>query len=507
MTDEYKEPPKPFANEDKMAQLAISAKREIASRELARRDLLQFVKRMMPTYQAGWVHKEIADALMQFYDDVLAGKSPRLAIFMPPRHGKSQLASIMFPAWALGRTPTLEIVMASYAANLSVEMSKKARELLRDPDYANVFPDTKLHKDMASVDAWKTTRLGGYTAVGTDGGLTGKGANILIIDDPISNRQEAESEAARRNNWDWYTSTAYTRLAPQSGILLIQTRWHEDDLGGRIEENTADPFKIIRYPAIAEVDEPNRRAGEALHPARYDETALLRIKNTVGTRDWNALYQQNPVPTEGDLFKAANFKYYDEAPDALDMTTFVAWDLSTGVGTDYTVGVVAGVDRLQNLYILDVVRKRSTSLDTAQTILDTAKQWKTQQNGMEVGQLKATIEPILEKLMYEQKHYITISKLSPGRSNKAARAMNIIARMEQGKVLFPKQAGWLSDFEAELLKFPNGRNDDQVDALAYIGWMINDVSPPQETKEKPKPSWKDRLKKLGVRGGTTHMSA
>jgi phage terminase large subunit-like protein len=109
--------------------------------------------------------------------------------------------------------------------------------------------------------------------------------------------------------------------------------------------------------------------------------------------------------------------------------------------------------------------------------------------------------------MYEQKHYITISKLSPGRSNKAARAMNIIARMEQGKVLFPKQAGWLSDFEAELLKFPNGRNDDQVDALAYIGWMINDVSPPQEAKEKPKPSWKDRLKKLGVRGGTTHMSA
>jgi predicted phage terminase large subunit-like protein len=502
-----KMPPLPLAAPEKTASIAAQARKELADRELARRDLLHFVKKMMPTYSPGWVHIEIAEALMAFYTQVEMGLSPRLAIFMPPRHGKSQLASIMFPAWALGKNPALEVVMASYAANLSIEMSKKSRELLRDPDYSRIFPDTKLHKDMAGVDAWKTTNLGGYTAVGVDGGLTGKGAHILIIDDPLSNRAEAESEATRRNNWDWYTSTAYTRLHPGGGVLLIQTRWHEDDLGGRIEANAADQFQIIRYPAVATEDEEHRKAGEALHPGRYDLTALGRIKATIGTRDWNALYQQNPVPTEGDLFKASTFKYYNIPPADSAITTFAAWDLSTGTSQDYTAGVVAAVDADQNLYILDVIRKRTTALDTVNNIMDVADQYKTQQNGLEIGQIQATIEPILNKVMSERHKYISITKLRPGRANKVARAMNIIARMEQGKVFFRQGASWLPDFEAELLKFPNGKNDDMVDALAYIGWMLNDVVPPQRKKEKPKPSWKDKLRRMGLTNGKTHMSA
>lgn len=425
-----------------------------------------------------------------------------------PTHN-SLLSSINFPAWVLGQDPTLDIVIASYAAGLSSEFSKKTREMFREPEYTSIFPKTRLHKDMSAVEAWKTTELGGYTAVGVGGGLTGKGADILTLDDLYSDREDAESEAYRNRVRNWFTSTAYTRLMPGGGVLVLFTRWHEDDLGGYIETLEHEDFKVIRYPAIAVEDETNRKEGEALHPERYDETALKRIKASIGLRDWNSLYQQNPVPAEGDLFKAADFKYYDQEPPHDEMAVMVAWDLSTGKATDYSAGIVAGVDRKGDLYVLKVVRKRMTAIELVDTIIDVAVEYKAQVSGLEVGQIASTIEPMLEKRMNERREFIRLEKLKPGRVNKVGRAMNILARIEQGKVFFKKRAEWLADFEEELLKFPNGKNDDMVDSFAYLGYMINMVTPPQQRPPKKKKSWKDDIHKYlnKGKGGGGYLTA
>lgn len=493
-----------------IAEIKRRAQQELAQRELARRDLLEFTKLMTPNYDAGWIHRTICDELQTFYKAVEDREDPRLAIFLPPRHGKSILSSINFPAWALGHNPRNEVVVASYAANLSDEFSKKSREILRDPHYQKIFPNTQLHRDMASVDNWKTTALGGYVSVGVGGGLTGKGANILILDDLYPDRKTAESASYRKSVIEWYTSTAYTRLMPGGGVLVLFTRWHEDDLGGYIESLEEENFKILRYPAVAEEDELHRGAGEPLHPERYDLKALNRIKTTLGSRDWNSLYQQNPTPAEGDLFKLSTFRYYKEAPDSEDLSVMVLWDLSTGKSMDYSAGVVVGVDRKQDMYVLDVIRKRMTALELVETIIDTHTKYGAQFTGLEVGQISSTIEPVLEKVMNERKTFIRLVKLKPGRANKVARSMNIIARMEQGKVLFDDKASWYPEFEAELLKFPNGKNDDMVDALSYAGYAINEIQPPREKPKPKKKSWKDNLHKYIKKGrgsGTSHMSA
>jgi predicted phage terminase large subunit-like protein len=502
-------------------QIKLEAQRELASRELARRQLRHYIQRMMPAYVFDWVHEVAIEALQEFWEAVERKESPRLAIFMPPRVGKSQLSSIFLPSWGLGRDPRKELVITAYAANLADEFSKKTRELLREPDYQLIFPDTKLHKDMASVDAWKTTKMGGYVSVGVGGGLTGKGADLLILDDLYKDRADADSESYRRMVEDWFKSTAYTRIQPGGGCLILFTRWHEADLGGFIDEQMQhEGFKVLRFSALAEHDEPPYRlAGESINPKRRSAEDYLRIKKTVGMREWQCLYQQDPVPADGTMFKMSNVRYYDKdieedtpdlkrLPDEHDLTTYSAWDFATGRGTDFTVGGTAAIDRDYNLYILDFKRGKWSSFDTAEKIIDNAIEHRTQRNGMEQGQLSAMIEPILNKRMQERQKFISILPLKPGRQNKVARSMTIHARMEQGKVFFPKNAPWLQDFLAELMKFPNGKNDDQVDVFAYLGLMINDISPPAKQTPKPKKSWRDKLKKLGNGPkGETWMSA
>jgi predicted phage terminase large subunit-like protein len=429
---------------------------------------------MMPSYVFDWVHEVAIAELQAFWEAVERRESPRLAIFMPPRVGKSQLSSIFLPSWGLGRSPKKEVVVTAYAANLADEFSKKTRELLRDPDYWLIFPNTKLHKEMAAVDSWRTTDMGGYASVGVGGGLTGKGADLLILDDLYKDRQDADSESYRKMVEEWFRSTAYTRIQPGGGCLVLFTRWHEADLGGIIEDTMQhEGFKILRFAAIAEHDEPPYRlAGESINPLRRSAEDYLRIKRTVGMREWQCLYQQDPVPADGTMFKLSDVRYYDKdieedmpdlkrLPDREDLTYYSAWDFSTGRGTDFTVGGVAAIDRDYNLYLIDIKRGKWSSFDIAEKIIDTAIEHKTQRNGMEQGQLSAMIEPILNKRMQEKQKFINVTPLKPGRQNKVARSMTIHARMQQGKVFLPKNAPWLQDFLAELMKFPNGRNDDQ----------------------------------------------
>lgn len=487
--------------------LEEKARAELALRILTRKRLLPFVERFNPDYNAGWVHKDICRRLEQFSRDVAEKKSPRLMLFMPPRHGKSTLASIAFPAWHLGRHPDHEFISCSYSGSLAMGFSRKVRSLLREPSYKTAFK-TRLDPDSQSAEAWLTTGGGGYVAAGVGGGITGKGAHVLVIDDPVKNREDAESQNNREANWDWYTSTAYTRLAPGGGVLVILTRWHDDDLAGKLLRASADggdDWTVVKYPAIAEEDEEFREHGEALHPERYDVEALQRIQRAVGPRDWSALYQQNPVADDGDYFSRSMIQYFDHDDVDLDrMKFYCAWDLAIGKKdrNDYSVGMVVGIDEMEHIYVLDVVRGRFDGFELVEQILDMYETWRPSIVGIEKGHIEMALGPFLEKRVRERGLYEAYFKdLKTGRRDKEARARAIQGRMQQGMVHFPRDEIFTGPLIAELLRFPNGVHDDQVDALAWIGLMMTEFSVFTAPVIR-EPSWRDRLEHL-VKGSET----
>jgi len=493
--------PKKEQKEQKAAHTAqLRAEQELAKRILARKRMLPFVEKFNPEYQAGWVHKDICKRLEKFSQDVADKQSPRLMLFMPPRHGKSTLASIAFPAWHLGRNPEHEFISCSYSGSLAMSFSRKVRQVLREPSYRKVFEDTRLDKDSQSVESWQTTQGGGYVAAGVGGGITGKGAHILLIDDPIKNREDAESENNREATWDWYTSTAYTRLAPGGGILVILTRWHDDDLAGRLlmaSENGADDWEVVKYPALAEEDEEFRNEGDPLHPERYSIESLEKIQRAIGPRDWTALYQQNPVSDDGDYFTREMIQYYD-TPD-LDydrLRYYTAWDLAIGQRdrNDYSVGMTVGIDEYDNMFVVDVIRGRYDGFELVEKILDFYEQWRPGVIGIEKGHIEMAIGPFLQKRVSERGlHSAYFKDLKVGRRDKEARARAIQGRMQQGRVFFPESAVWTGPLVAELLRFPNGVHDDQVDALAWVGLMMTEYATFYEAPEHI-PSWRDRLR-------------
>lgn len=500
-------PANPEPEPTKEETLEEKARAELALRFLTRKRLLPFVERFNPDYQPGWVHKDICKRLEEFSKDVSEKKSPRLMLFMPPRHGKSTLASVAFPAWHLGRNPGHEFISCSYSGSLAMAFSRKVRGLLREEGYRSAFK-TRLDPQSQSAEAWLTTGGGGYVAAGVGGGITGKGAHVLVIDDPVKNREDAESTHARESTWDWYTSTAYTRLAPGGGILVILTRWHDDDLAGRLLKAAADhgeQWEVVNYPARAEVDEEFRKAGEALHPERYSVEALSRIEKAVGPRDWSALYQQNPVADDGDYFTRGMIQYFDRDEIDLDrMKFYCAWDLAIGKRdrNDYTVGIVVGVDESDCMYVVDMVRGRFDGFELVEQILDLYEVWKPSIIGIEKGHIEMALGPFLEKRVRERGLYEAYFKdLKTGRRDKEARARAIQGRMQQGMVFVPREENFTGPLVAELLRFPNGVHDDQVDALAWIGLMMTEFSTFVEKIEHV-PSWRDRLPGL-LRGERT----
>lgn len=488
------------------------AKQEFARRYLARKHLLPFVIRNVPGYEAGWVHKDICLRLERFYQDVIDRKSPRLMLCMPPRHGKSELASRNFPAWVLGKSPWMEVIATSYASGLANDFSRKVREIVRSDSYHDVFPECKLHPDSQSVESWKTTENGAYQAAGVGGPITGKGAHILIIDDPVKNAEDAESENDREAKKAWYQTTAYTRLAPGGGVLIIMTRWHDDDLGGWLlseADRGGEKWELVKYPAIATEPEPYRPVGEALHPDRYDIKALGRIKRAVGPRTWEALYQQNPVPDDGSFFTNEMVRYYDNPPPKSDMNIYHTWDLAIGQkeNNDYTVGGVWGLDRQDNLYLLDLVRGRMGSLEIVDAIIQLAKDYPPTIVGIERGQIEMAIGPILNKRIQEERMYsIAIESLKPGKRDKQMRARAIQGRLAQGKVFFPRAAHYTQTLVAEMLRFPNGKHDDQVDMMAWIGQMLATLVPAYKTPPPRKKTWRDRIQKH-ITHSHSHRSA
>lgn len=494
------EPEKPELTDEEFS-VKEKARAELAYRFLTRKRLLPFVERFNADYQAGWVHKDVCRRLEEFSKKVVAKESPRLMLFLPPRHGKSTLASIAFPAWHLGRNPQHEFISCSYSGSLAMGFSRKVRGLLREPTYKTSF-ETRLDPESQSAEAWLTSAGGGFVAAGVGGGITGKGAHVLVIDDPVKNREDAESQNNRDANWDWYTSTAYTRLAPGGGVLVILTRWHDDDLAGRLLKagsEGGDEWEVVRYPAIAEEDEAFRETGEALHPQRYNTSALERIRKAVGPRDWSALYQQNPVADDGDYFTRDMLAYYDSDDIDTDrMRFYCAWDLAIGQRdrNDYSVGIVIGVDEYDQMFVMDVVRGRFDGFELVEQILDLYEVWRPSMVGIERGHIEMALGPFLQKRIKERGlHEVYIKDLKTGRRDKEARARAIQGRMQQGMVFLPRDAVFTGPLAAELLRFPNGVHDDQVDALAWLGLMMTEFA---TFFERPtvEPSWRDSLRHI-----------
>lgn len=446
------------------------ALKELAERELARRFLLPFVQRFNDEYQAGWVHKDICRRLEDFSLAVAERRSPRLMLMMPPRTGKSLLASQMFPAWHLGHYPDHEFITTSYSADLAVGFSRKVREIMRAKAYQALYPEIRLSKDSQRADHWQIAeKSGGLVAAGVGGSITGRGAHILVIDDPFRNRDDADSETVRTTVKNWYTSTAYTRLAPGGGVLCIATRWHDDDLLGWLEylseKGEGDRWEIIRYPAIAEEDEPYRKKGEALHPERFDLEALERIKRAVGPRDWSALYQQKPVPDSGSFFTRDMFAMYDavDMPAYNDMTYYTAWDLAIGQRehNDETYGVTVGMDRHRKLWVVDIRHGRWDSEQIVDAILDTYDTWRSELTGIERGHIEMAIGPYLEQEINRRRlTAMAIELLKPGRRDKQARARPIQAMMQRKQVLYRNGCEATQGLINQMLRFPSGVHDD-----------------------------------------------
>ena len=517
----------------------------LAQRVLARRRLLHFTQMTHPAYSAGWVHDDICRRLERFSREITEGKSPRLMLLMPPRHGKSELASIRFPAWHLGHNPTHEIINVGYNLELPMKFSRKVRELMRDPQYKAIFPEAQLDPDSQSVEAWNTTKGGGFTAAGVGGGITGKGAHCLIIDDPIKNQEEADSILVRDKLWDWYQSTAYTRLAPGGGVLVIETWWNDDDLAGRLQramstDEHADQFEIIRYPALSEHweyrDESTgdivrlddeyvppeggngpvltllRPKDTCLHEARYPTEALKRIRANLQPRIWSALYQQNPVPDEGMYFKKEYFRYQKALPNPNGLRIYTAWDFAIGEKqqNDWTVGATILQDETDTIYVLEIFRMKGDSFQIVEAMLDVALRWGSTPTvgylmGAEDGQIWRAIEPLLKKRMAERRQYPPYEVMRP-MTDKLARARPLQGRMQQGRVVFPEGASWLPQAEQELLRFPAGAHDDVVDALAWATQLCMGKEPPRLAAPPPLPSWRDKLNFL-VGGQGSHMTA
>lgn len=510
---------------------------ELAARILARRNLIQFVRRFRSKYTAGWVHEDIARRLVRFMEAVERGEEPRLLMMLPPRAGKSELGSRNFVPFVLGHHPDWEIIAASHTNSLTLSFSRYIRDLLRDPSYHALFPNTRLDPSSQSVENWNLTGGGGYLAAGVGTGITGRGAHILLLDDLVKDIEAADSQPQRDSVWEWYTSTAYTRLAPGGGVLGIMTWWNEDDWAGRIQQvmkadDGGDVFEIIRYPAINEEGDEyllandqivqlpegsdippdakmTRPIGTAIHPERYSTGAMTRIKKNLEAsgqkRIWSALYQQNPTPDEGIYFSKSMFKEYQQDLSRMNVQIYQAWDFAITEGTqnDWTVGITVLQDAYDDLYVLDINRFRSGDGENIMNIVvQYAQDWNVNVLGVEDGQIWKALETTFTRICAAKKFYPSYEKLKP-LTDKLVRAQPLRGRMQAGKVFFPTRAPWYTELKNELLRFPAGKHDDQVDALAWVVRLVLTKSAPQAQKPKEIASWRDKLRQMqaGGRGG------
>jgi hypothetical protein len=442
------------------------AKKELAIRELARRHLMNFVKFRFPGYRENWHHKVLADAL----ERVENGTLKRLIVNMPPRHGKSELVSVNFPAWCMGINKDRSIIAASYGADLATDFGRKVRNIMEDPEYKLLF-NTRLAEDAKAKGSWSTQGRGEYNAVGVGGAITGKGGSIAIIDDPVKNREEADSEVVSEKIWDWYRSTLRTRLTPDGAIVIVMTRWRDNDLVGRILEeqriSSGEKWEVITLPAIAEEDDEHRKKGEALWSDHYTLENLEQVRNDIGNYEFASQYQQNPVNRETQVFKPELFRYIDMDEVKQKVTNcYITIDsaLSKKKNSDSTGVTINWVDN-ENVWYLKAYAVKVDPTQLIQLIFDLHQAYKPEAIGLEETVMTQAIDPFLTVEMAKKNIFPNVVPLKHGGVNKETRIRGLLPRYDRGHIYHIK--GLCGDLERELLRFPSSAHDDVMDSLAY----------------------------------------
>ncbi len=478
-----------------------AAAKELLRRRRARTSLVDFSRYTHDGYIPTDHHFQIAEKL----EAVARGEIKRLMIFMPPRHGKSELASRRFPAWYLGNYPERSIIAASYNSDLAGDFGRDVRNIINATEYKSLF-NVALAEDSRAAGRWHTDKGGGYVAAGVGTAITGRGAHILLIDDPFKDRESADSEIIREKTYKWYLSTAYTRLEGsiteqdpddlwrettvdadpfEGGIVIIQTRWHEDDLAGRLlldMKNGADQFDVLSLPAID-------KAGKALWPGKYPIARLQQIKKALPNRDWEALYQQEPTPDEGILFKRGWFKRF-RLGDEPTCTNYLSSDYAvTKDDGDYTELSIWGVDAADDLYARAWWSGQETSDVWIETALDLIQKHQPSAALGETGVIRRAIEPQLNKRSRERQVYFRQVWITRS-GDKVAMARPFQARASMGKVYIP-YGEWGDRVINQLCAFPAGTYDDAVDNCSLIGLHLDATYSPgtneSETTKKKDP--------------------
>lgn len=481
---------------------ATSSPPALAAAELLRRrdaedSLLHFTKYTFPTYRPDPVHDLMASTL----DRVLAGEIKRLMIFAPPQHGKSQLVSVHLPAFWLGRRPNDPLIITSYGSSLAERKSREARNLVESQEYRRIFEGVTTAQDSRAVNDWKLAypHRGGVLAAGVGGPVTGAGALCGIIDDPHKDWKETQSLTVRNGVWEWWKGTFRTRIWEDGAVILIMTRWHSDDLAGRLLSSQADLWTVLRLPALAETqderDEANRRVGmplgqldplgrlpgEALAPGRFSRETLLEIKRDVGSLVWSAEYQGSPTALEGTVFKRDWFRTVGAAPREARRVRY--WDKAgTAGGGAFTAGVLLAIDNDNRVYIEDVQRGQWSALERETTIAQTALQ-----DAIKYGDVRWR-EGGAEYDIWDYGVDIWLEQ-EPGSSGKdsaESTLRNLIgfnARAEtatgskdvrlepfraqcEAKNVYLVQGPWIPAYLDELAEIPNGTYRDQSDATS-----------------------------------------
>ena len=449
--------------------------------------LLPFVEYTRYGWQSGAHHARICEAL----EAVERGEIKRLLIEAPPRHSKSELASRRFPAWWLGRHPEQQVISASYNDALATDIGRDVRNLVREPAYSKTFPGVGLAADSTAAGRWHTAQGGSYLATGVGGTMTGYGAHLAVIDDPIKNREEADSQRVRDAVWDWYVSTLYTRLMPGGAIVMMMTRWHEDDLAARAL--ASEDWHRLTLPAISTDAEGNE---SALWPAWYPLEELHRIRDVLPARDWHSLYMQEPRAEQGTYCQREWFaNRYDKAPDPLNV--YIVSDLAvtepgSGRDPDYTEHGVFGLGADDTLYVLDWWSGQVTADVWIEELLRLVKRWSPVCWFGEGGVIARATEPLLRRTMRERRIYCRTEYVTPI-NDKEIRGRAFQGRAHAGRVRFPAGEAWADRVIEQCVRFPGGRHDDAFDVMAWMGLVLDQAHPAlakREAKAAPLDRWR-----------------
>lgn len=403
------------------------------------------------------------EALIAALQRVADGTIDRLMVQMPPGAAKSTYASVLFPAWWFGRHRESQVIATCHTASLATHFGRRLRSTVMEH---GAGLDISLKSDSRAAMRFSLSSGGEYFAAGVRGPITGRRADLILIDDPIKSWAEADSRAARDALADWYRGELMARLKPKGRIVLIMTRWHEDDLAGRLLQQD-DPWTVLRLPALAESGDPlGRRPGEALWPGWEDGETILRKRGAVGERAFAALYQQQPRPDDGRLFDMSRIAMLDAAPVTRKQVR--AWDLAAtapapGRDPDYTVGLKLGETEDGKLVVLDVIRRRARAAEVEVLIADTAK---LDGAGTVIALAQDPGQAGVAQIAYLTRSLANFRVVAtPESGAKLTRAMPAAAQIDSGNLALVRSP-WTDALLAELRSFPDGDKDDQVDALA-----------------------------------------